>query len=181
VSGTDRPRDPIEVHPYNPEWPETFERWSSRLAGCLAGAATRIEHVGSTAVPGLDAKPIVDIQVSVERLGDEQLYVPGCEAAGLQFRLRDDERRFFRPPSGAVREVHVHVCEVGSSWEREHLLFRDFLRTHPDARDAYAATKRHAAGVWRDDSMAYTEAKSGIILDTLDSAERWARLSGWRI
>jgi GrpB-like predicted nucleotidyltransferase (UPF0157 family) len=179
VSSTDRPREPIEVHSYDPKWPETFKRWRSRLASCLDGAAARIAHVGSTSVPGLDAKPIVDIQVSVERLGDEYRYVPGCEAAGLLFRIRDDEHRFFRPPFGAVRDVHVHVCEVGSTWEREHLLFRDFLRTHPDARDAYAATKHRAAAVWRDDSLAYTDAKSGIILDTLDSAESWARLNCW--
>ena len=123
----------------------------------------------------------MDIQVSVEGLGDEHLYVPGCEAAGLVLRLRDDEHRYFRPPAGAAREVHVHVCEVGSAWERDHLLFRDYLRAHPDVGDAYAAMKRHAAAVWRDDSMGYTEAKSGFILDVLGSAERWAQLNGWHI
>jgi GrpB-like predicted nucleotidyltransferase (UPF0157 family) len=179
--GSDRPREPIEAVPYDPAWPATFERWRARLRSCLGDVAARIEHVGSTSVPGLDAKPVVDIQVSVADLLDEHHYVPGCEAAGLMFRLRDDAHRYFRPPFDQPRVVHVHVCAVGSAWERDHLLFRDFLRTHPDACDEYAATKRKAAALWRDDSMGYTETKSDFILPILDAAEQWAQLTGWRV
>ena len=179
MQGSDRPREPLEIFPYDPSWPATFERWHARLRMCLGDAATRIEHVGSTSVPGLDAKPIVDIQVSVEDILDEARYVPGCEAAGLMFRSREDGHRYFRPPFDAPREVHVHVCAVGSAWERDHLLFRDFLRTHSDACRAYAMTKRDAAALWRDDSMGYTEAKSDVILDILADAGHWAELTGW--
>jgi len=74
----------------------------------------------------------------------------------------------------------MSTSEVGSTWEREHLLFRDFLRLHPDQRDTYAAAKRDAATVWRDDRIGSTEAKSGVILDILDAAEQWAQLNSWQ-
>jgi GrpB-like predicted nucleotidyltransferase (UPF0157 family) len=73
-------------------------------------------------VPGLAAKPIVDIQVSVADMGREDCYVPQCQAAGLQLRSRDREHRYFRPPADRPRDVHVHVCAAGSRWERVHLL-----------------------------------------------------------
>jgi GrpB-like predicted nucleotidyltransferase (UPF0157 family) len=75
--------------------------------------------------------------------------------------------------------VHVHVCSAGSRWERVHLLFRDYLRANPPACDGYAAMKREAAVLWPDDSLAYTEAKSALILDLLDQAERWAAARHW--
>jgi GrpB-like predicted nucleotidyltransferase (UPF0157 family) len=139
----------------------------------------RIEHVGSTSVPGLAAKPVVDVQVSVADLNEEDRYLPPCEAAGLQFRLRDDEHRYFQPPPGQPRDVHVHVCQQGSRWERVHLLFRDYLRFSPDAREAHAAAKREAARLWGNDRPAYTEAKTDVILGILDQAEAWAAATGW--
>ena len=127
---------------------------------------------GSTSVPGLLAKPTVDIQVSVTDVSDEDSYVPALAAIGLQLRSRDDFHRYFRPFAGQPREVHVHVCAAGSAWEREHLLFRNYLRDHPEARDAYADAKRKALEVWSDDRLAYTEAKGEAILDILDAATR---------
>jgi GrpB-like predicted nucleotidyltransferase (UPF0157 family) len=176
-----RERQPIEVVAYDPGWPERFEAWRGRLASLLSPVARRIEHVGSTSVPGLAAKPVVDIQVSVADLADEEAYVAPCEAAGLQFRIRDDEHRYFQPPPGQPREVHVHVCQQGSDWERVHLLFRDYLRSSADARDAYAAAKHEAATIWRNDRAAYTESKSDVILGILDRAEVWATATGWGI
>ncbi len=173
--------EPIEVVPYDPGWPERFAAWRGRLASLLGPAARRIEHVGSTSVPGLAAKPVVDIQVSVAALGDEDGYVPACEAAGLQFRFRDDEHRYFQPPPGRPRDVHVHVCQRGSRWERIHLLFRDYLRSSGDAREAYATAKREAARIWIDQRAAYTEAKSDVILGILDRAEAWAAATGWAV
>jgi GrpB-like predicted nucleotidyltransferase (UPF0157 family) len=181
VPGSDRHVEPVAVVPYDPAWATAFESWRDRLAGRLGRAALRIEHVGSTSVPGLAAKPVIDVQVSVASLGDEGGYVPACRAAGLQFRSRDDAHRFFRPPAGRPRDVHVHVCAVGSSWERGHLLFRDFLRADTAGRDRYAAMKRQAARLWHDDRVGYTEAKNDVILDLLDQAELWAAAHGWTI
>ena len=179
--GSGRQLDPIEVVNYDPAWPGCYEQWRERLASALGTAAVRTEHVGSTAVPGLPAKPVIDIQISVADLRDESRYAPQLEAAGVQLRSRDELHRYFRPFPGRPREVHVHVCEAGSAWEREHLLFRDYLRAHPAARDKYAKAKEAAARAWQDDRWAYAEAKTGIILDILDAAEQWAQRTGWRL
>jgi GrpB-like predicted nucleotidyltransferase (UPF0157 family) len=178
IPGSER-NDPIEVLDYDVKWPEKFEAWRLRLANELAETAQRIEHVGSTAVPGLSAKPIVDIQVSVKDIRDEESYVPSIERAGVQLRSRDVFHRYFRPFPERPRDIHVHVCDGGSTWEREHLLFRDYLRSHGGARAAYAETKRAAALVWTDDRWGYTDAKSKTILDILESAEQWAADIGW--
>jgi GrpB-like predicted nucleotidyltransferase (UPF0157 family) len=179
LPGTGRPTEPIEIVPYDPGWATLFEAWRERLAGRLGPVADRIDHVGSTSVPGLAAKPIVDIQVSVADLEREDDYVPACEATGLQLHSRDREHRYFRPPAGWPREVHLHVCTSGGDWERLHLLFRDFLRVSPQSCEAYAAMKRQAARDWRDDRLGYTEAKNDLILDLLAEAERWAAAEGW--
>jgi len=105
--------------------------------------------------------------------------MPALEALDLCLRSRDDLHRYFRPAAGLPRSVHVHVCGAGSEWERVHLLFRDYLRRHPDACDAYADAKREAAVAWADDRIAHTDAKAGVILRILDAAERWAAETSW--
>jgi GrpB-like predicted nucleotidyltransferase (UPF0157 family) len=181
TEGSERHDLSLEVVAYDPSWPGRYRRWRDRLAGQLSGTALRIEHVGSTAVPGLPAKATIDIQVSVADLDDESRFVPQIEQAGVQLRSRDALHRFFRPFAGQPRDVHVHVCQAGSDWEREHLLFRDYLRSHPDARHAYAQVKWEAAAVWSDDRIAYTEAKTGVILDLLDTAQAWASANFWAL
>jgi GrpB-like predicted nucleotidyltransferase (UPF0157 family) len=166
--------DPIKVVEYDEEWPAQFASWRDLIAGALDGVALRIDHVGSTAVPGLAAKPIVDIQVSVPHMSDEEMYVPALERIGVQLRSRDDLHRYFRPFADRPRDVHVHVCPAGSDWERRHLLFRDYLRANRAACKVYAEAKREAARVWMDDGWAYTDAKSEVILNIMEAAERWA-------
>lgn len=171
----------VEVLDYDPAWADRFAEWRERLAGTLGPGARRIEHVGSTSVPGLAAKPIVDIQVSVPDVEDEAAYVPAIEALSLALRLREEDHRYFRPAAHLPRTVHLHVCASGSAWEREHLLFRDFLRADAATRDGYAAMKRARAVRHVDDPVAYTEAKTGFILDALERGERWAEATGWRM
>jgi len=180
--GSDRAeRDPIEVVPYDPDWPARFQSWRTRLATSLGSTAARIEHVGSTAVPGLPAKPVIDVQVSVSDPDLEGSYVSAIESLGVQLRSRDREHRFFRPFSGLPREIQVHVCATGSRWERKHLLFRDYLRSNEAARDAYLAAKLEAAERWRDDRIAYADAKTEVILLLTRDAESWAREIGWHV
>lgn len=180
VGGSDRVRrDPVKVVDYDPAWPSRFEAWRDRLAAALGSTARRIDHVGSTAVPGLPAKPVIDVQVSVPDIHDEAIYVPAIERVGIAFRSRDAEHRYFRPSGDRPREVQVHVCAAGSRWERVHLLFRDYLRAHPQAADAYAEMKRELAGRHRDDRIAYNEAKTEFILDQLERAEEWADRVRW--
>jgi GrpB-like predicted nucleotidyltransferase (UPF0157 family) len=171
----------IDVVDYDPAWADRYAEWRDRLAGGLGPAARRIEHVGSTAVRGLAAKPIVDIQVSVADPEDEATYVPPIEAQGVALRLREAGHRYFRPAGDLPRTVHIHVCESGSTWERDHLLFRDYLRADEATRDAYADLKRASATRYRDDGIAYTEAKTAFVFDALERAERWAAATGWRI
>jgi GrpB-like predicted nucleotidyltransferase (UPF0157 family) len=178
TEGSERPRVPLVVVDYDPAWPQTYARWRQRVAAALGPAVLGIDHVGSTSVPGLAAKPIVDIQVSVADLGDEPCYVPQLQAVGLVLRSRDELHRFFRPPAGQRHEVHVHVCAAGGRWERDHLLFRDFLRAHPAACLRYAEAKRASVRRWSDDGWAYTEAKTAVVLDILEQAKDWAAATG---
>ena len=182
IPGTGRPgRDPVEIVPYDDSWPTLYDAWSHRLSSALGPIAKRIEHIGSTAVSGLPAKPVIDIQVSVDDLKDESRYVPAIEVVGIQLRSRDDEHRYFRPFSGRPRDVQIHVCAIGSRWERVHLLFRDYLRADAAARLSYTESKREAAARWRDDRIAYTEAKTGTILNLIEAAEAWAKETGWHL
>jgi GrpB-like predicted nucleotidyltransferase (UPF0157 family) len=175
TEGSDRPGDLLQVVDYDPAWRVRFERWRDVLGSTLGETAIRIEHVGSTAVPGLAAKPIVDVQVSVADLNAEDRYVPPLEVVGLQLRSRDQLHRYFRPFPSRPRDVHVHICTVGSEWESQHLRFRDYLRSHRQARDAYARAKREAVATWADDGWAYTDAKTAIILRILETAGRGSR------
>jgi GrpB-like predicted nucleotidyltransferase (UPF0157 family) len=179
TDGSER-TDRITVVDYDDAWTVRFEYWRDRIARMLGPIACQIEHVGSTSVPGLPAKPIVDIQVSVADMEDESAYVPALEVVGVQLRSRDSLHRYFRPFPGQPRDVHVHVCNVGSEWEREHLLFRDYLRSHPEGASRYAQVKWEAARRWADDGWAYTDAKSEVVVGILDSAELWATEHRWR-
>jgi GrpB-like predicted nucleotidyltransferase (UPF0157 family) len=173
--------DPIEVVPYRAAWAASFDEWRKRLRAALGEAAMRIEHVGSTAVPGLPAKPIVDVQVSVRDVDDEASYVPAIEKLGVPLRYREAGHRYFRPAGGDPLSVHIHVCAAGGEWECEHLLFRDYLRADSDAQAAYARLKRELGERYRDDRLAYTEGKTGFVLDTLDDARAWAERTGWKL
>jgi GrpB-like predicted nucleotidyltransferase (UPF0157 family) len=174
TQGSDRDDDPPSVVPYDQSWPGRYADWEARLVAQLGNAGQRVEHIGSTSVPGLAAKPVIDIQVSMPDLAAESLYTAPLERAGVQLRYRDDQHRFFRPRSGRPWDVHVHVCAAGSAWERRHLLFRDYLRASADARAAYVDVKFAAASLWRDDRVGYNAAKTRVILDIMEKAEAWA-------
>jgi GrpB-like predicted nucleotidyltransferase (UPF0157 family) len=181
TDASERPAGPLVVVDYDPAWPRAYARWRHRIGAALGPAALGIEHVGSTSVPGLAAKPIIDVQVSVADLADEQCYVAQLEQVGVMLRSRDELHRYFRPPADQPLEVHVHVCAAGSEWERVHLLFRDYLRVDPASSRRYAAAKRANLRYWSDDGWAYTEAKTGVILDILEQAEDWALATGWAL
>lgn len=166
---------PIEIVDYREEWPELFRLESVRVRAVLKDTALRIEHVGSTAVPDLAAKDTIDIQVSVENLDDEHLFVPQLQALGYTY-VPDDEpaHRFFKLKDEAGNHLfHVHVCQHGGKWERDHLLFRDHLRRHPDTARTYEELKRNLAARIQD-RREYAAAKDDFIRE----AERAAREAG---
>jgi GrpB-like predicted nucleotidyltransferase (UPF0157 family) len=170
AAGSERGYETIELVPYDPAWPERFEDWRRKLVAALPKARW-IEHVGSTSVPGLAAKPIVDILVGVDDLEDETNYAPAIESLGVQLRSRERDHRYFRPFAGRPRDVHIHVCTAGSAWARRTLLFRDHLRRNEEARAAYLEVKVAAAARWADDRPAYTDAKGEVIRRLLAEAE----------
>jgi GrpB-like predicted nucleotidyltransferase (UPF0157 family) len=170
----------IGIVPSDPAWATCFVALHDQIATALGPTAIRIEHVGSTSVPGLAAKPIIDIQVSVDDIDAEDAYDPALTALGWPLRLREADHRFFREPAGIPRTTHVHVCAMGSRWERVHLLFRDYLRAHPDRARAYGDLKSALAERYRTLGVSYTEAKGPFIDDTLAAAEQWALETGWR-
>ncbi len=173
VAWFDRPGgEPVELCEPSSQWQALAESWSAAIRRALAPLRPRIEHVGSTAVPGLLAKPVIDLQVSVPDVADEDAYRPGLQSLGLVLRAREPDHRFFRPPAGKPRVLHVHVCEQGSDWEREHVLFRDQLRARPDLAVAYAQLKQDLARQVGSDRSAYTEGKSGFIRRVIDSADQ---------
>ena len=158
----------VVIVDYSPAWPLRFEEERQRIAGALGGTFHRVEHVGSTAVPGLAAKPIVDILVAVENPEEEAAYVPALEAVGYVLRVREPGHRMFRT---AARDVHVHVWTAGSEDERRHLAFRDRLRESRDDRLEYERAKRDLAGRWPDLNY-YARAKSEVIDRIMRCADR---------
>jgi len=172
--------DPIELVDYDPAWPGRFEQMRTRLAAALGDTALRIDHVGSTAVPELVAKPVIDIQVSVPDVEDEEAFRAPIEAQGFGLRWIDVGHRYFRPPPPLPRDYQVHVCTIGSDWERRHLLFRDYLRGHAEAAAEYAALKRSLAAQHTRDRIGYNDAKGPFIEGVIHLTEEWARETGWR-
>ena len=171
---------PITVLPYDPVWPEIFRHLGAQLRAALGGVALRIDHIGSTAVPGLAAKPIVDVQISVERLEPVEPFRLPPEAAGFRYRASNTERtkRYFREPPGQ-RRTHLHVRRAGSFSEQFALLFRDFLRADPPAALDYGRHKLALAARFTHDRHGYLEAKLPIIWEVLRRADRWAQATGW--
>jgi len=155
--------DIIEVCEYDPQWPEMFRAEKALIDKELTGAVKDIQHIGSTAVPGLAAKPIIDILVAVEFLEDVDCYAPGLFSIGYKNVPHDEDatRRFFM--KGRPRTHHVHVVAYGSWTYWRHLLFRDYLLDHPTVCEEYECLKRVLANRHRDDRAKYLEGKSDFV------------------
>jgi GrpB-like predicted nucleotidyltransferase (UPF0157 family) len=173
-------RPVVEIVAYDPAWPARFAELGSELRAGLGDVALRIDHIGSTAVPGLAAKPVVDIQVSVAAFEPLTAFKQPLERLGYVYRAGNPERtkRYFREPPGR-RRTHVHVRRAGSFSEQWALLFRDYLRTHADVAAEYEAVKRRLAIRFRQDRHAYTEAKVPFMWEVIRRADEWAQAKGW--
>ncbi|RYP87090.1 GrpB family protein [Nocardioides guangzhouensis] len=139
------PRAHVEVVEADPAWPQWFEGLAARIRDALGFRAIQVEHVGSTAVPGLPAKPVIDVDLTVADPGDEAAYVPALESAGFHLRVREPwwwEHRVLRAEGPSC---NLHVFGFDSPEPVRHRIFRDWLRAHPDERARYAATKQQAA------------------------------------
>jgi GrpB-like predicted nucleotidyltransferase (UPF0157 family) len=169
IGGTEQRE--ITIADYDPEWPAKFERHAGIIAGALGATAVSIEHIGSTSVPGLAAKPIIDILAVVPDSADESSYLPQLQAAGYVLRVREpewNEHRMFRTPE---RDVHVHVYSVGCPEIQRNLAFRDRLRRNPGDLRRYERTKRELAARSWPDMNDYANAKTEVVESILAAAE----------
>jgi GrpB-like predicted nucleotidyltransferase (UPF0157 family) len=185
----------IEIVDYQPRWPQEFAQIAATLRTAFGPLALAIRHIGSTSTPGLAAKDVIDVQISVAGLDPPAPIQRAIETAG--FRMRPDILDDRVPPgadpdpaqwskryAGAfenARRVHIHIRVDGRLNHRYALLFRDYLRAHPAAAATYALIKRELAARHADDVDAYYAVKDPVCDLIMDAAERWAAVSGWRI
>mgnify|MGYP002377022896 CR=1 FL=1 len=165
---------PIVIEPYDPAWPEKFESEKVLLEELLKPwLAGPVEHIGSTSVPGIPAKPIIDIAGPVF---DLESSLPAIEAAAqlsyCYFPYKPDQFHWFCKPSDVERTHHFHLVPIGAPLWKERLFFRDYLRSHPEAASDYADLKFRLAELHREDREAYTDAKTEFIEGILALANR---------
>jgi len=161
---------PICVLAYNPEWPRWFETEARRIRACLGQRALRIEHVGSTSVPGLAAKPVLDIVLVVADSAHEAAYAADLEQAGFRLHIREPgwhEHRMFKGPA---RDINLHVFSAGCPEPDRMLAFRDWLRTNEADRELYARAKQSLAQQEWKYTQNYADAKTAVVDEILSRA-----------
>lgn len=160
-------RIPIEVVPYDPRWPALFDEASREIAALIGDYIVAIDHIGSTAVPGLAAKPVIDLLISVRSLVDAPRFLPPLVSLGYTYVPKHEvaipERRYLHRIAGGKHTHHLHIVEPGSEFYRLQLLFRDYLRAHPTAVEEYAVLKYQLAAQFQHEREAYTDGKSAFI------------------
>ncbi len=157
----------VSICEYRPQWQKMFEEEQQLIQAVLGDVSAKVEHIGSTAVKGLAAKPIIDIMIGLEDFSIADRLVPQIEALGYEyFKKYEDEmpyRRYFAKNLRDLRTHQIHMVEIGSEFWARHLFFRDYLRKNPDAVEKYAALKKQLAeGEWEDVNE-YADAKTDFI------------------
>ena len=167
---------PVVIVPYDPAWPLQYEEEKIRILAVIAPLVICMEHMGSTAVPGLAAKPVIDILIGVRSLADAPLFLPPLVSLGYDYIQKHEavipERRYLHRLVNGRHTHHLHMVEPASNFFKVQIAFRDYLRRHSDTRDQYAALKLDLAQRYRNDREAYTDAKSSFIHSILELAER---------
>jgi GrpB-like predicted nucleotidyltransferase (UPF0157 family) len=170
----------VRIVDSDPRWLDLAAAELQRLQAALGPLAVRLEHIGSTAVPGLAAKPILDLQLSVAALEPRAVYVEPLERLGYAFipAPESPDHHFFARPLGRPRSHHLHVCRAGSAHELRHVAVRDFLRAHGDEAAAYAALKREVVARHPQNRLAYIAGKEAYVTALEARALAWARGAG---
>ncbi|PZC51736.1 MULTISPECIES: GrpB family protein [unclassified Mesotoga] len=161
---------PVIVEEYSAAWPRLFKEEAERISSSLNELQKTIEHIGSTAVPGLQAKPVIDIMIGVSSLEQADSCVPSIERTGYLYSPEHEdsmpERRYLER-SGSEIYYHVHMVVFGSKFWKEHIFFRNYLRENPEAVQQYAELKKELAEEFRDNREAYTKGKAEFIQEIL--------------
>lgn len=166
---------PIALVEYDPSWPQRFEAIAADIRGALGPVAVRVEHTGSTSVPGLAAKPIIDITLAVPDSRAEAVYVPPLEAIGYVLALREPDWHEHRLLKGADRTVNLHVFSAGNPEIERMVTFRDWLHSQPADRELYERTKRELAARHWEIVQDYADAKTAVVEEILARAIEAAR------
>ncbi|MGK3982302.1 GrpB family protein [Sorangium sp. So ce136] len=172
TTSSDEPEPDIAVVPHDPAWPGMYAREREALLGATGALLVAIEHIGSTAVPGLEAKPVIDIMAAVQRLDEASAAHDRLRELGYQLTPTGMRDRLFlrkRAPGHACA-FHLHIVEHATWHERKERLFRDHLLAHPEDARAYGALKQRLALEHRRDGLAYTRAKTELIQSIVDRA-----------
>jgi GrpB-like predicted nucleotidyltransferase (UPF0157 family) len=171
----------VRIVDYDHQWPILYEEEKRRILEVIGDMIAGIEHIGSTAVPNLGAKPIIDILVAVDKLEDAERCIEPLQRICYEYQPEQEvetpERRFFRkgnPPK--EQHYHLHMVELTSDFRKRHLLFRDYLRTHPKTAQEYYKLKKRLAGKYGSDREGYTEAKTSFIEAALAEAKAERRV-----
>ena len=166
----------VEIVDYDPKWVTLYREERAKILAAIGHLIVAVEHIGSTAVVGLGAKPVIDIMVGVNRLSDAQECMEPLGSIGYEYQPQHEatmpERRFFRkgePPK--EQHYHLHVVEKGSEFWKRHLAFRDYLRTHPETSRQYCELKKKLASEYGSDREGYTEAKTSFIESIVAKAQ----------
>jgi GrpB-like predicted nucleotidyltransferase (UPF0157 family) len=160
----------VVISDYDPRWRELFDAEAARLRAVLGGRALRIEHTGSTSVPGLAAKPVIDIILVVADSADERGYLPSLEAAGYCLQIREPEWYEHRMLKGPDADINLHVFSAGCVEIDRVLMFRDWLRESAADRELYERTKRGLAESEWSSVQDYADAKTAVIEEILERA-----------
>jgi GrpB-like predicted nucleotidyltransferase (UPF0157 family) len=159
---------------YQDTWPRQFQQVAEQLLASVSLPGARLEHIGSTSVPGLCAKPVLDLLLGVSALEEAEVAIPALASAGFVYRPEHEvaipDRRYFVRPEGQTLRVHLHAVLLGGLLWQQHLYFRDVLRQEPLLREQYAKLKRRLAVLHAQDKAAYTEAKAPFISQVLASS-----------
>lgn len=162
----------IHLAEYDPAWPRLFRHEAARIAAALGERALQIEHAGSTSVPNLPAKPILDIILAVADSADEPAYAPSLEQAGYRLRIRESEWYQHRLFKGPENSVNLHVFTAGCPEIGRMLLFRDWLRANQADRELYARCKRNLAQREWECTQDYADAKTAVVAEILSRARQ---------
>jgi len=164
---------PVVIEEYNEDWALEYQQEERKIKEILTNKLIAIEHIGSTSVPGLGAKPIIDFMVGVSDLNEVEQFIEPLAKLGYEhvYHKEFPNRRFFRKGQRRAGTHHLHIYNYGSKEWKNNILFRDYLKTHPDVLKQYNQLKKELAEKYRNDRVAYTNAKHPFIIDVIQKAE----------
>jgi GrpB-like predicted nucleotidyltransferase (UPF0157 family) len=169
---------PLVIADYDPEWPARYEAEKALILKAIGHIIADIEHIGSTSVPGLGAKPIIDIMIGLHRLDDAVECIPRLEAIGHkyvpEFEAFVPDRRFFRKGPDEARTHHIHMVERASEFWNDRILFRDYMRSHEDDAILYLLLKKELAARFGSNRQGYSDAKASFVSAILIKAQVFA-------